>query len=142
MICRNAKVMFDLFKFFWNERWAFLGGSVVHWGSYGLKQGSPLQKSKITHSYLIFLFYCHFLLHYLTISRSTELRFDYIDIFYSLGTFSYIEASTACNRGILSNFLKITHSYLIFIFYYHSLLQYLIISRSTELRFDYINIFE
>ena len=47
-------------RFFWSKMWGYLGGSVGHWSSYGLKQGNPLKVLKITHNYLIFIFYCHF----------------------------------------------------------------------------------
>ena len=46
---------------FCNNRWGYLVKSVGHWGSYCLKQDKPLQTLKITHNYLILLFYYHFL---------------------------------------------------------------------------------
>ena len=70
-------------EFFWRERWGYLGGSVVHWGSYGLEQGNPLKNSK-NHSQLPnILFYSRFLVHVLVISRSVELIFDFIEGFWS-----------------------------------------------------------
>ena len=41
--------------FFWSKRWGYLGGSVLHWGSYYLKQGNLLNFFKITHNYLFFI---------------------------------------------------------------------------------------
>ena len=51
-----------------------------------------------------------------------------------------IEAATACNRVIPFKNLKITHNYVIFLFYSHFLVNFLVVSRSTELIFDYIEI--
>ena len=57
-----------------------------------------------------------------------------------LGKVSAIEAARAWNKGISSKNLKITHNYLIFLLYYIFLLKLIIISISTEIRFDYIDI--
>ena len=70
------------------------------------------------------LFYYHFLVHFIIISRFTELILNYTEVFLSkrwgyLGKESSIEADTSRNRGIPCKVLKITHNYLIFLFYYH-----------------------
>ena len=71
----------------------------------------PCKFQKITHNYLIFLFYYHFLLHFIIISRHTELIFDYIQIFStrsgSLWKVPAIEADTAWNRGIACKVLNL-----------------------------------
>ena len=124
----------------------FFGESVSHWGSYGSKQGNPLKSFK-NHSQLPNIYFCHhFLLRFLIVSRSTELRFDYIDIFFSkrwdyLRIVSDIDSSTAWNRVIPFKILKIDHNHLMCLFYYYFLLHFLIISRYTEFIFDYIDIF-
>ena len=56
------------------------------------------------------------------------------------GEVSTIEAATAWNRGIPCKNWKITHNYLIFLFYYHLLVHFLIILWSTELIFGYIEV--
>ena len=53
-------VIFYSFKFFWIKRWVTLMKSVRHWGRYGQKQGSPLQKMKITHNHCFFFFFSNF----------------------------------------------------------------------------------
>ena len=58
-----------------------MGESVGYWGSYSLEQGNLLQNHKIIHNHLIFLFRYHFLVHFLIISRSTYLIYDYIESF-------------------------------------------------------------
>ena len=52
---------------FYGVRGEVLGKIVCHWGSYSMKQGNTLQNLKITHNYLIFLFYHHFLINFLII---------------------------------------------------------------------------
>ena len=121
--------------------------SVRHWGSYGLKQGNPLQNYKITHNYLIFLFYYHFLTKFIVISSSIELIFNsFNDFSVSIGELiwgkvSDIESAMAWYKVIPCTILKITHTYLIIIFYYHFLVHFLIISRSIYLIFDSLNVF-
>ena len=94
-----------------NKRWVYLGGSVVHWVRYGPKQRNPLQNLKITHNYLILLFYYHFWVHFLIISRSTEFIFYYIEFFWnkrlgSLWKMLDIVEATAWSRGIPCKILK------------------------------------
>ena len=117
-----------------------MGKIVGHWVNYILKQGNPLQKFKITHKYLIFLFYYHFLIKLLIISMSIELIFDSLNFFW-INRWVYLgkiivhwyiyglkqgnplqnkKRSQLPNIFILSSFL----------------IEFLIISRSTELIFD------
>ena len=72
------RVYIWLYLGFCSMRWGSFGISVGHWDSYGLKQRNPWKKSKITYSYLIFLFITFFV-HFIIISRSKELIFDYIE---------------------------------------------------------------
>ena len=95
-----------IYWYFWSKRLGSLGKNVGRWGIYGLKQGIILHNLfQITHNYLIFLSYYHFLIYFLYISRSTELIFDYIDVSVVRGEFICdclvrIESDMAWNRGI------------------------------------------
>ena len=114
-----------------------LDTGVLHWGIYGLKQGNPLQNFKITHNYLIFNLLSIFI-NYLIISMSTELIFDSFKIFWSKGWGSLGKivchwGSYSLKQGNTFQSFKITHNCLILLFNYHFLINYLIISRSTEL---------
>ena len=113
IISRSIEFIFDLFEVFGSNRWGSLGKRFVNWGGYGPKQVNPLQTFKITHSYLIFIFYYCLLFHFLIISRSTEFIFDPFKVFLvkEVRLFgkkvSTMEAATD------------NHNYLIFIFYRH-----------------------
>ena len=123
---------------------SFFGESVCLWGSYDLKHGNPLQNFK-HHShwpniYILLSFFG---------SISNHFKVHRVDIWLYWGLYgvigevlfekvSAIEAATAWNRAIPCKKIRITHNYLLFIFYYHFLVHSLIISRSTELIFDYI----
>ena len=117
------------------------------WNRPGLKQGNPLQNFKITHNYLILLFNNYFLAHFLIISISKELIFDYIYIFleYELRFFAkkclplcQIFSETV---EYFSDFKCIIHNYLIVLLYYHFLVHFLVISRSKEFLYDYFEVF-
>ena len=90
-------------------------------------RGIPWKKLKITHNYLIFIYFYHFLLHFLIISSSTELIFDYIEIFWVRGEVflrkvSAVEADMAWKRGIpLQNFknhLEQPNIFILFSFFF------------------------
>ena len=124
----------------------FFWGEFVHWGIYNLQQINPFQSSKITHNYLIFLFYHRFWFTFSLFQNSQSRCLIILRLFCSKRWISLrevlaIEATTAWNRGIPCKTLKITHNYLICLFYDHFLVHFLIISISTELISDYIEVY-
>ena len=129
---------------FLGKRWVSLGRMLSIESSMAWNRLIPCKILKINHNYLIFLFYYRFLLRFLVISISIDLRFDYIEFFgkrwYSLGKVLSIDSAMSWNRESLKK--NKNHSQLPnILFFYHFLLQFLIISKSTELRFDYIDFF-
>ena len=107
-----------ILRFLWIKRWGNLWKSFGHWGSYGLKQGYPLNFLKITHTYLMILFYYHFP------PLSHNFKVHIYDIWSYWGFYVVrgevifekvlaIEAAASWNRGINYNFLKITHIFTI-----------------------------
>ena len=136
-----------LLKFSRSKRWVSLVKSDGHKGRYSLKQGNYLHNLK-NHSQLpnILIVLSFFG------SISHHFKFNRDDIWLYWGyhvlrskfpwwKFSIIEIVTAQNRAIPCRNLKITHKYLILFFYYHFLVHFLIISRLTELIFDFIEVF-
>ena len=66
---------FIILRFFWSKKWGSLGKLSSIEAATAWSRGTPCKILKITHNYLIFLFYSYFLVHSLIISRSTELIF-------------------------------------------------------------------
>ena len=103
-------------------------------------RGIPCKTLKITHNYLIFLFYHHYLINFLIISKSKNSTFDSFKFFRSKwwdslgGSVSHSVWYDLKQRNRLQ-IIKITHNYLIYLFYHHFFIYSLIISRSTELIF-------
>ena len=106
IISRSTELVFESFKFFRSKWWDSLGESVSLWVRYDLKQGNRLQIIKIIHNYLIYVFYHHFLINSLSISRSTELIFYCSMIIFAMQGYVLwvkvldIEAGTAWSRRI------------------------------------------
>ena len=124
-----------------------MGKHVGHWGSYGLKQGSPLQKfrnhSQLTNIIILLSFFG---------SLSHHFKFRRVDIwsywsFYGVigevlcGKVSVVEVDTAWNREIPCEIFKslATTQYYYFIIIF--LVYFLIVSRYTELICYYIEFF-
>ena len=109
---------------FWSKRWCFLGKSSAIEEAAACNSRIPCKILKITHNYQMFLFYYHFLVHFLIISRSTELKFDYIDIFgvrgeVLWGVLPAVEEDIVWNRGMPCKiFISIIKLYIFcFLFY-------------------------
>ena len=124
---------------------SFFGEIFGHWGIYVLKKGNPWQIFK-NHSQLLIIF---ILLSFLLLSHHFKVHRVDIWLYWGflmmrwgyLGKVLAIEIDMYHNRGIPDKTLKITHNYLIFLFYYHFLLHFFIISKSTDLRLNYIEVF-
>ena len=134
-----------IYWYFWCNRWVSLGKSINQRGSYVLKQGNPLQKIKY-HSQLLNIFIL--LSFFASLSRHFKVLRVEIWLYWDFGVkYGVIRGNCWPLRHLrpetgeyLANF-KTTNNYLIILFYYHFLLYFLVISRSIELIFDYIDIF-
>ena len=115
----------------------FLGSIVSHWGSCSLKQRNLLQNA-INHSQLPNIF----ILLSIFGSLSHNFKVHRVDIWLYCcfsgvrGEFifekaSSIEETTSRNREIHCIFFKTSNNYPTFLFYYHFLVHFLIISRSA-----------
>ena len=92
-------------KFYWTKRWGSLEKVSTIEATMAWNRGIPFKILNITHNYLIFWFYCHFLVHFLIISRSRESTFDSFKVFLEwgervLGKKLSIEVDPAWNREI------------------------------------------
>ena len=121
IISRPIELTFDYIEVIWSKRWGSLWKSVGHWGRYGLKKFNP-QKCFKNYSQLpndnILL---SFLIHFIIISRYTELIFDYIEVFWNK-RWDYFGENVrhwgryGMKQGNTLQFFKITHNCLISLF--------------------------
>ena len=75
-------------RFFWDvliKRLCYLGKVSTIEAATAWNRWIPCKFLKITHKYLIFLHCYHFLLHWHIILSFTDLRFDYIEMFWVRG---------------------------------------------------------
>ena len=110
------------------------------------KRGSLCKSLNITHNYLIVLLSSHVLVHFLIISRSTDIIFGSIEILRKEVRLFWGSVGHRGRYGLWKgNSLKIlkNHSQLLNIYIFNKfLVHFLIISRSTEIRFYDIGDFQ
>ena len=137
----STELIFDYIEVFWDKKWVSLGKVLDIEADTAWKRGIPCKfynHSQLPNMFILLSFFGS-LSHYFNVHRVDiwiYWGFLVIRAEFIWGKLSDVEAAVDWNRGIPCKFLKITHNYLICLFYYHFLVHFLIISRSTELIFD------